>query len=215
MDVLLVTLLIIGTLAGLLWLAAKGERPPPDDGRTPRIDPDGGAPKRAPLASPPRPSVRETKPPALPIPPVPTPGHAPPQQPLRQKYETLTGRCWVVDGDTIMIGKTRIRLWGIDAPEMNHPYGKISKFALVAMVKGQDITATFHGTGSYERAVAHCRLPDGRDIAAELVKQGLALDWPDYSNGHYAKWEPDGVRKKLWRAHARMTRKTNARTKAG
>ncbi len=120
----------------------------------------------------------------------------------------------MVDGDTIMIGKTRIRIWGIDAPEMNHPYGKTSKFALVALTKGQEVTATFDGTGSFERAVAHCRLPDGRDIAAELVKQGLALDWPLYSDGHYAKWEPDGVRKKLWRAHARMTRQANANANA-
>lgn len=184
MDVVLVIFAISGTLLWLLWLGARHNAPPRGETRRHRVSPSRTTPKR-------------------------TPAHS---QPVRQKYETLTGRCWVVDGDTIMIGKTRIRLWGIDAPEMNHPYGKTSKFALVAMVKGQDITATFHGTGSYERAVAHCRLPDGRDIAAELVKQGLALDWPLYSNGHYAKWEPDGVRKKLWRAHARMTRQANANT---
>ena len=39
----------------------------------------------------------------------------------------LRGRCWVVDGDTIVIDNTHIRLAGIDAPELDHPYGKQAK----------------------------------------------------------------------------------------
>lgn len=34
---------------------------------------------------------------------------------------TLTGKCYVIDGDTIQIGKVQLRLVGIDAPEMEHP----------------------------------------------------------------------------------------------
>ncbi|MCF6306034.1 MAG: hypothetical protein L3J33_11770 [Rhodobacteraceae bacterium] len=36
---------------------------------------------------------------------------------------TLTGRAYVIDGDTIKIGKTKIRLAGIDAPEIDMPWG--------------------------------------------------------------------------------------------
>lgn len=36
----------------------------------------------------------------------------------------LRGRAWVIDGDTIDISGTRIRLAGIDAPELDHPFGK-------------------------------------------------------------------------------------------
>lgn len=119
---------------------------------------------------------------------------------------TLKGKCHVIDGDTIVINHTHIRLAGIDAPELDQPFGQKSKWALVHMVKGQEITAAIHCEMSYDRIVATCTLPDGRDIAAELVRQGLALDWPTFSKGKYAHLEPTGARKKLWRAHARQGR---------
>jgi endonuclease YncB( thermonuclease family) len=36
----------------------------------------------------------------------------------------LEGPAYVIDGDTVTIHKTQVRLWGIDAPELNHPYGQ-------------------------------------------------------------------------------------------
>lgn len=56
--------------------------------------------------------------------------------------ETIVrGRCWVVDGDTIVIDKMHIRLAGIDAPELDHPWGQQSKWAMVKLCKGQTVTA--------------------------------------------------------------------------
>ena len=117
---------------------------------------------------------------------------------------TLSGKCYVIDGDTVVIKHTHIRLAGIDAPELDQPFGQASKWALVRMVKGQEITAEVQCDMSYDRVVATCRLPDGRDIAGELVRQGLALDWATFSKGKYAALEPDGVRRKLWKTHARQ-----------
>lgn len=57
---------------------------------------------------------------------------------------------------------------------------------------------------SYDRVVAECFLPDGRDLAAELVKAGLALDWPKFSGGKYRHLEPPDARRKLWRANLRQ-----------
>ncbi|WP_139236684.1 thermonuclease family protein [Sedimentitalea nanhaiensis] len=104
---------------------------------------------------------------------------------------------------------TKIRIAGIDAPELDHPWGKKSKFAVVKMCKGEIVTAEISEEVSYDRVVAKCFLSDGTDIAAELVKQGLALDWPKYSGGAYRQLEPDGTRKKLWRAAARQRGKMN------
>jgi micrococcal nuclease len=114
------------------------------------------------------------------------------------------GPAWVIDGDTIDIKGMRIRLAGIDAPEMDHPYGKTAKWALVNLCKGQEIRAVFDGDLSHDRTVATCYLPDGRDLSAEMVKAGMAIDWPKFSHGKYAGHELPGIRKKLWRCDARQ-----------
>jgi endonuclease YncB( thermonuclease family) len=118
--------------------------------------------------------------------------------------KTLSGKCYVVDGDTIRIGKVNIRLAGIDAPELEHPWGQKSKWELVRLCKGHVVTAELEPDISYDRVVATCFLPDGRDLSAEMVKAGLAIDWPKFSGGKYSEFEPDGVRKKHWKAAARQ-----------
>lgn len=116
----------------------------------------------------------------------------------------LCGQCWVIDGDTIVIDRVHIRLAGIDAPELDHPWGQRSKWALVQLCKGQKVTARIRPELSYDRVVAECFLPDGRDLAAELVRSGLALDWPKFSGGKYRHLEPLDARCRLWRADARQ-----------
>ena len=121
-----------------------------------------------------------------------------------QTMTCVTGRCYVVDGDTIVIDNTMIRLAGIDAPELDQPYGKNAKWALIRLCQGQVVTASFEGADHYDRTVATCRLPDGRDLSAEMVSAGLALDWPKFSGGRYRALEVPGIRKKLWRVDARQ-----------
>jgi micrococcal nuclease len=116
----------------------------------------------------------------------------------------IYGPARVVDGDTIVINKTSIRLFGIDAPEMNHPYGQKAKWAMVNLCKGQTIRSEITETDAHGRSVGKCSLPDGRDLSAEIVKLGLAIDWPKFSGGIYKALEVPGVRKKLWLADARQ-----------
>lgn len=116
---------------------------------------------------------------------------------------SLKGKCHVIDGDTIVISGTKIRIAGIDAPELDQPCGKNSKFALIALCKGRQVEAVLQPEISYDRIVAKCILEDGTDLAAELVKQGLALDWPRFSGGAYRHLEPEGARDKLWRCAAK------------
>lgn len=139
------------------------------------------------LSPPPRPSPRLTG-----------PGLAPPPS------VTLKGHCWVIDGDTIVINKLHIRLAGIDAPELDHPWGQKAKYALVALCKGQTITAVTDGSLSHERTVAQCFLPDERDLSAEMVKSGHAIDWDKFSGGRYRELEVPGIRQKMWRATLRQ-----------
>lgn len=116
----------------------------------------------------------------------------------------IEGAAYVIDGDSIVIQKTQVRLFGVDAPEMDHPYGKKAKWALLALCKGQKIRAEVTDRDDHGRTVARCFLPDGRDLSAEMVKQGLAIDWPKFSGGIYRQLEVPDARKKMWLADARQ-----------
>jgi micrococcal nuclease len=117
---------------------------------------------------------------------------------------TLSGNAYIVDGDTITIRKTQIRLFGIDAPELNHPYGQKAKWKLVALCKGQRVRAEILEEDDHGRTVAKCFLEDGRDLSAEMVRAGLAIDWPKFSDGAYRALEVHDARKKMWLADARQ-----------
>lgn len=117
---------------------------------------------------------------------------------------TVCGSAYVVDGDTLIIQKTQIRLFGIEAPELDHPYGKNAKSALISLCKGKRVRAEVIAQDAHGRTVAQCWLEDGRDISAEMVKLGLAIDWAKFSGGKYRSLEVPGVRRKLWLADARQ-----------
>ena len=114
--------------------------------------------------------------------------------------QVIRGKCHVIDGDTIAIGKQKIRFAGIDAPELHNPYGKQAKYALVELCKGNFINAHLTGETSYDRVVAKCLLDDGRDLAAEMMKLELALDIPHFPNADYKHLETSNALRKLrWR----------------
>lgn len=123
--------------------------------------------------------------------------HDPP--PPIPESRRLIGRAWVIDGDTIRINQIKIRLAGIDAPELDEPWGRKSKWAMVNICKGKTVHVELSGETSYDRLVGTCYLPDGTDIGAELVKEGLALDGSYFSKGKYLNLEPEGVRQRLGR----------------
>jgi endonuclease YncB( thermonuclease family) len=110
---------------------------------------------------------------------------------------TLTGPAWVIDGDTVAIRRIKIRLAGIDAPELDMPFGKKSKWAMVDLCRGQTLHVVLHGETSHDRQVGTAYLPDGRDVGAELIRRGLALDCAFYSGGKYRPLEPEGARRRL------------------
>ena len=121
----------------------------------------------------------------------------PKTQPVKLQSSSMSGTCHVIDGDTIVIGNQKIRFAGMNAPELNEPYGKQAKWALVELCKGQIITAYPTGETTFDRIVAKCFLPDGRDLAAEMVKMELALDIPHFPNADYKEFETPNSRRNL------------------
>ena len=120
-------------------------------------------------------------------------------KPIKQPVSTepIVGKCWVIDGDTIHIRKHKIRFQGMNAPELDEPYGEQAKWELHKLVKGQTITAKPNGERSHDRIVAKCFLEDGTDLGAKMVEMGLALDLPEYPDADYRHLETPASRKKL------------------
>ena len=91
----------------------------------------------------------------------------------------------VHDGDTVTVrtddGQTlKVRLQGIDAPELKQPFGSRSRDELSALVKGKPVTLVERGRDKYGRTLGNV-LVDGVDANARQVATGMA--W------HYARFD--------------------------
>jgi endonuclease YncB( thermonuclease family) len=100
----------------------------------------------------------------------------------------LAGQASVIDGDTLRVAGQKVRLQGLAAPELDEPGGDAAKNAMIELVRGQHVTCELDGTTSYDRVVGICYAA-GQDLAAELVKWGLARDCARYSGGRYRELE--------------------------
>jgi len=106
---------------------------------------------------------------------------------------TLVGPARVIDGDTISIGETRIRLEGIDAPEAGQTCqrkwigswscGTAATSALARLMEGKPVRCEPRGLDKYGRTLAVCFV-DGRDVNAAMVRQGHAWAFVKYSKSY-------------------------------
>jgi endonuclease YncB( thermonuclease family) len=102
----------------------------------------------------------------------------------------LSGVPRVVDGDTLAIGATKVRLEGIDAPETDQvclnanggrwACGVDARDQLAAHIAGREINCTSNGTDVYRRTLAICYLVD-EDLNGWMVQEGWALAYVKYS----------------------------------
>jgi micrococcal nuclease len=107
---------------------------------------------------------------------------------LSTPAQALRGTAYVlavIDGDTLLLQPTehgtriyKLRLAGIDAPEMNQPYGMEAKQALAAMVLHKTVVVATVATDRYGRRVGWVGLDasmgDRFEINADLVRRGAA-----------------------------------------
>lgn len=91
---------------------------------------------------------------------------------------------YVVDGDTIH-GPDKVRIWGLDAAEMRDPGGPAARRGMQALTSGQRVECVGKYRDRYGRLVAQCFLPDGSDLACEMIRHGHAVEYRRYSGGFY------------------------------
>lgn len=99
----------------------------------------------------------------------------------------IIGLANVSDGDTVRIEGTRIRLLDIDAPELEQscndpdgkawPCGEIAAGELRKALRGKTLNCQPRGLDQFRRVLATCSLPDGTNINAWMVRQGLAISF--------------------------------------
>lgn len=79
----------------------------------------------------------------------------------------LDGPARVVDGDTIVIARERIRLQNFNAPEMNEPGGPEAKARMQALTQGKTVHCDGKARDRYGRLVARCDV-DGVDLGRAM-----------------------------------------------
>ncbi|MFO1149184.1 MAG: thermonuclease family protein [Alsobacter sp.] len=100
----------------------------------------------------------------------------------------VSGRAEVIDGDSLRIGGTELRLAGIDAPEYRQtcwragapePCGRHAREALAALLAKGDPTCRVEGHDRFGRGLARCMV--GRqDVNRTMVEKGEAVSFGDY-----------------------------------
>tara|TARA_A100000164_G_scaffold370105_1_gene395693 strand:- start:470 stop:961 length:492 start_codon:yes stop_codon:yes gene_type:complete len=139
----------------------------------------------------------------------------------------IIGTPKVVDGDTIHIKSYKIRLEGIDAPEMkqkckkpflqimffnfqkDYDCGLISKKKLIQKIGNKPVKCILLGKDRYKRYLAKC-LKDSLDLNRWMVRNGYAVAYRKYSklyilDENFAKqeklglWKGTFVKPEKWR----------------
>lgn len=125
----------------------------------------------------------------------------------------ISGHASVVDGDTLDVGPIRIRLNGIDAPEVGQTCGRsaggewdcatAASNRLEALIAGGVVDCIALEQDPYGRVVATCRSAATADLGRALVEEGLAWAFVRYSKVYVAEeGKAQAARLGIWQGAA-------------
>ena len=116
----------------------------------------------------------------------------------------VAGRARISDGDSFHLGAERIRLLGIDAPELDQtcrdakgapwPCGRMARDFLATLVARKSLDCQPDGHDRFGRILATCSA-GGSDLGARMVAAGLAVSADDYGREEAAA---RAARRGLW-----------------
>jgi endonuclease YncB( thermonuclease family) len=119
----------------------------------------------------------------------------------RPSFADVAGPATVVDGDTIIVAGERVRLQGIDAPELHQDCtaygqewacGRTAAEWLKDHLNGRTIECFGHARDRYGRLLAVCYV-GGEGLNEWIVREGWALDFRRYST-NYVQAESEAKR---------------------
>lgn len=106
--------------------------------------------------------------------------------------QIITGPAEAVDGDSLNLSDTRVRLLGIDAPEGRQTCkrggatwncGEEAAALLRSLVRGRAVTCEGRDTDPYGRLVAVCKA-GGIELAGAMIEAGMAVALPQFSDAY-------------------------------
>ena len=121
---------------------------------------------------------------------------------MRAETQSLTGRVvGVHDGDSITVlapgnDQLKVRLEGIDAPELKQPFSQQSKQALSDLVYGKAVVLRVTGKDRYRRTLAVVMV-EGVNANLEMVKLGMAWRFVKRAVG-LKTWPKPAWRNPFW-----------------
>jgi endonuclease YncB( thermonuclease family) len=122
--------------------------------------------------------------------------------------ERISGRAEITDGDSLEIGSTRVRLYGVDAVEgrqsckrddgRDWACGNEAARKLRSLIGDRTVTCTRRDIDDYGRSVAVCR-SGAVDLSAEMARSGFATAYRRYSNDYVDEEnEARAARRGIW-----------------
>lgn len=119
----------------------------------------------------------------------------------------ITGKVvGVHDGDTFTLlvdgnRKVKVRLHGIDCPEIGQPYGRVARDTAAAYIAGKTLTIDSLTRDRYGRVIAKVNCGNGVVLNEVLLKTGLAWHYKRYDKSElWSNYEVQAraERKGLW-----------------
>ena len=82
-------------------------------------------------------------------------------------------RCSAIDGDTLRCGRERVRIEGIDAPELQAPGGQQARERLQQRLKGGEIVIERRGHDKYGRSLGRLYVSGQRITQIDVSPKGM------------------------------------------
>jgi endonuclease YncB( thermonuclease family) len=129
----------------------------------------------------------------------------------RVSSETSSGIATVVDGDSLRMGQKRIRLEGIDAPELAQTCisggrvvncGRQARDHLRALISGRSVSCEGWQSDKYGRLLARCTARS-IELNAAMVRDGWAVAYGDFA---LQQAEAQAERRGLWQGDFELPR---------
>jgi len=135
------------------------------------------------------------------------------------KTNDIVGNARIVDGDSLEIDGNRIRIVGIDAPELSQTCGNASvtwrcgqdaRTALSEHIGKKSVHCVSEGKDKYRRSLAVCKV-DGDDIGKWMITHGWAVSYGKYKfdeaiarRNRFGLWKGEFELPKDWRKKSEL-----------